>query len=164
MKLNKNQERIISIIVENKPGVLYRTSNLLRRRNFNIQSLSVGPTEQREFSRMTIVVKGDELVIEQVIKQLSKLIDVIKITALDSERSVIRELALLKLNIPDAKARTDLINFSNIFRSRIVDVSANTMIVEVTGTPEKIDAFINLANSFGIKEMARTGLTALIRG
>ena len=113
---------------------------------------------------MTIVVKGDELVIEQVIKQLSKLIDVIKITALDSERSVIRELALLKLNIPDAKARTDLINLSNIFRSRIVDVSAKTMMVEVTGTPEKIDAFINLANSFGIKEMARTGLTALIRG
>ena len=164
MTFQQEGGRIISLIVENKPGVLYRTSNLLRRRNFNIHSISIGPTEQKEFSRMTIVVKGNELAIEQVVKQLSKLIDVIKISVLDSEHSVVRELALIKLHVPDAKSRTDLINYSNIFRSRIIDVSIDTMIVEVTGTPEKIDAFINLANSFGIKELSRTGLTALVRG
>ncbi|MGB9658963.1 MAG: acetolactate synthase small subunit [Nitrososphaerales archaeon] len=155
---------IISTIVENKPGVLYRASNMFRKRAFNIDSISVGPTERKDLARMTITINGDEPTVEQLVKQLGKLIDVIKISVLNPQNTVMRELALIKLHVADAKARSDIINYVNIFRGRIVDVSIGSMMIEITGTPDKIDAFLTLATTFGIKEIARTGITALVRG
>lgn len=158
------EEYIISTIVENKPGVLYRASNMFRRRGFNINSISVGPTEQKDLARMTITINGSPATVEQLVKQLGKLIDVIKISVLNPKNTVERELALIKLHVTDTKTRSDVINYSNIFRSRIVDVSHDSMMVEVTGGSDKIEAFIKLANSIGIKEISRTGVTALGRG
>ena len=155
---------ILSTIVENKPGVLFRASNMFRRRGFNIESITVGRTEKPGFAKMTIVVNGDELTVEQLIKQLGKLIDVIKITLLEQQTSVVRELALIKLNVLDQKTRVDVLNFSQIYRCRIVDVSHETITVEITGDPTKIDSFIKLVSSFGIRDISRTGITALQRG
>jgi acetolactate synthase-1/3 small subunit len=155
---------IIAAIVEHKPGVLYRVANMFRRRNFNIESISVGPTEQGDVARMTITVKGDEKLIEQVIKQLNKLIDVIKVSRLDPTSIVSREMALVKITAPSAKTRSDIINYADIFRARVVDISSESLMVEITGDSDKIDAFIDLMKPFGVKEVARTGITALSRG
>jgi len=160
----KEQTHIIAAIVEHKPGVLYSVSNMFRRRGFNIESVSVGPIEQRDMARMTITVKGDEKLVEQVIKQLNKLIDVIKVSRLDPESIVTREMALVKVHCDGAKSRSDIINYANIFRARVVDVSTESLMVEITGGPDKIDAFIDLMKPFGVKEVARTGITALSRG
>jgi acetolactate synthase-1/3 small subunit len=162
--MSKEHTHIISTIVEHKPGVLYTVSNLFRRRGFNIDNISVGPAEETGFARMTITVKGDDRTIEQVVKQLNKLIDVIKVTRLDPDNIVTRELALIKVNTLNDKSRSDLINYAEIFRARIVDVSSESLIVEITGTSDKIDAFIDLMRPFGLKEVARTGITALSRG
>ncbi len=155
---------IIAAIVEHKPGVLYNVANMFRRRNFNIESIAVGPTEQSDLARMTITVKGDEKLIEQMIKQLNKLIDVIKVSRLDPTSIVSREMALVKITAPSAKTRSDLINYADIFRARVVDVSSESLMVEITGDSNKIDAFIDLMKPFGVKEVARTGITALSRG
>jgi len=160
----KEQTHIIAAIVEHKPGVLYSVSNMFRRRGFNIESITVGPTEQGDLARMTITVNGDEKVIEQVIKQLNKLIDVVKVSRLDPANIVSREMALVKVHTSDARARSDIINYANIFRARVVDVSSETMMVEITGDSDKINAFLDLMKPFGVKEMARTGITALSRG
>lgn len=163
--LSKEQKtRIISTLVENKPGVLHKISNMFRARGFNIDSLTVGTTEQNDISRMTIALTAPDPVVEQLAKQLKKLIDVIDVTILEEGSTVHRELALVKLEVADPKARTDIISYVNIFRSRVVDVSPSTMTVEVTGDPDKIDAFLGIASTFGIKMMARTGVTALPRG
>jgi len=164
VKQAKHPLNVISFIVENKPGVLFRVAWLIRRRSFNIESISVGPTEKPDLARMTITLYGDERVIEQVVKQLRKLIDVVKVSRLDPGNSVIREMALVKVHVPDQETRADLDYYVRAFRGKIVDVSPNATIVEVTGTPQKIDAFIDLMRTFGIKEIARTGATALIRG
>jgi len=155
---------IISTIVENKPGVLFRASNMFRRRGFNIESITVGPIEQPGLSKMTIVVNGDESTVEQLVKQLAKLIDVIKIVRLEPKNSVVRELALIKVNAPDQRARADLMNYVQIFRGKVVDVGEGTLTVEVTGDPDKIDAFIKIVSTFGIKDISRTGVTAIARG
>ncbi|MCJ7770752.1 acetolactate synthase small subunit [Candidatus Bathyarchaeota archaeon] len=155
---------LIACLVENKPGVLYEVSNMFRRRNFNIDSISVGAIEQKDLARMTIAVRGDEWTVEQVIKQLNKLINVVKVTALDLNDSVVREMALVKVHTADANARTEIIQYSNIFRGQIIDVSTDSVTVEITGDTEKIDAFVELARPFGLKEIARTGRTALSRG
>ena len=155
---------IISTIVEHKPGVLYNVSNLFRCRGFNIDNISVGPAEEVGLARMTIMVRGDDRTIEQVIKQLNKLIDVIKVTQLDLEHIVTRELALIKVNAPNSKVRSDIINYADIFRARVVDVSSESLMIELTGTSDKIDAFISLIKPFIVKEVARTGITALSRG
>jgi len=160
----KEQTHIIAAIVEHKPGVLYSVSNMFRRRGFNIESITVGPTEQGDLARMTITVNGDEKVIEQVIKQLNKLIDVVKVSRLDPASIVSREMALVKVHTSDARARSDIINYANIFRARVVDVSPETMMVEITGDSDKINAFLDLMKPFGVREMARTGITALSRG
>ena len=160
----EERNHIIALIAENKPGVLYRISNMFRRRNFNIESISVGPIEQKNYARMTIAVDGDEKTIEQVIKQLNKLIDVIKVSKLDLKNTVTRELALIKIHASDNKARSDIINYANIFRSNVIDVSNGSLTIEITGDSSKIDAFIDLMNPFGLKEIARTGITALSRG
>ncbi len=162
--MGKEKTKVIAALVENKPGVLHSVSNMFRRRDFNIESITVGQTEQEDLSRMTITVKGDEKTLEQVVKQMSKLIDVVKVSRLEPENIVTRELALIKVNIPDNKSRSDVINCVEVFRGRVVDVSPESLTMEITGTPDKIDAFLNLMRTYGIKELARTGLTALSRG
>jgi acetolactate synthase I/III small subunit len=162
--MEKEKTTVIAVLVENKPGVLHSVSNMFRRRGFNIESITVGQTEQKDVARMTITVKGDEKTLEQIEKQMNKLIDVIKVNTFEPDNIVTRELALVKINVPDVKSRSDIINCVDVFRGRVVDVSPESMMVEITGTPDKIDAFLNLMKSYGITEMARTGLTALARG
>jgi acetolactate synthase-1/3 small subunit len=162
--MGKGKTKVIAALVENKPGVLHSVANMFRRRDFNIESITVGPTEQHDLSRMTITVNGDEKTLEQVVKQMSKLIDVVKVSKLEPENIVTRELALIKVNIPDNKSRSDVINCVEVFRGRVVDVSPESLTMEITGTPDKIDAFLNLMKTYGIMELARTGLTALSRG
>ncbi|WNZ28698.1 MAG: acetolactate synthase small subunit [Candidatus Bathyarchaeota archaeon] len=162
--MDQKYVHIISTIVEHKPGVLYTVSNLFRRRGFNIDSISVGSTEESGIARMTIMVTGDNRTIEQVIKQLNKLIDVLKVTRLDPENIVTRELALIKVTATSTKARSDIINYADIFRARVVDVCTESLMMEITGTSDKIDAFITLMKPFGVKEVARTGITSLSRG
>ena len=125
-------------------------ANLFRRRNFNIESITVGPTEQPHIARMTITVNEDEKTIDQVVKQVAKQIDVLKVSELESGSFVMRELALIKVKVKDSKERSDIINFVDVFRGRIIDVSTDSLTVEITGTPDKIDAFLNLMKSFGI--------------
>jgi len=161
---NYQKTTVIAALVENKPGVLHSVSNMFRRRGFNIESITVGQTEQKGVSRMTITVSGDERTLEQIEKQMNKIIDVIKVNQLEPDNIVARELALIKINVPDVKSRSDIINCVEVFRGRVVDVSPESLMVEITGTPDKIDAFLNLMKSYGITEMARTGLTALSRG
>jgi acetolactate synthase-1/3 small subunit len=158
------QTQIIATIVEHKPGVLYEVANMFRRRNFNIESISVGPIETTDLARMTLTVKGDEQTIEQVIKQMNKLVNVIKVSILEPATTVQREMALVKVHTSDASARSEVIQYVDIFRGRIVDVASTSLTVEVTGDAEKIDAFIDLTRTYGIKEVARTGITALARG
>ncbi len=162
--MENEKTKVIAALVENKPGVLHGVSNMFRRRGFNIESISVGLAETKGLSRMTIAVKGDEKTIEQVVKQMNKLIDVVKVNQLDPANVVTRELALVKVNVPDTKVRSDIINCVGVFRAHVVDVSPETLTVEITGAPDKIDAFLNLMKGFGIIELARTGLTALSRG
>ena len=153
----------IAVIVENKSGVLTRIAGLFSRRSFNIDSLSVGTTDNPEYSRMTITVQGDRDVLEQVIKQLSKLINVIRVTELDPSESLERELAVIKVSV-DRENRSEIMQIVNIFRARIIDVSQRSMIIEVTGDEEKVDAIIQLLRQFGIKELARTGKVSMLRG
>ena len=152
----------IAALVEDKPGVLARVAGLFRRRGFNIESLAVGVTEKEGISRMTIVVSGDDRTIEQVTKQLNKLIDVVKVSDV-SANSVDRELALIKVSA-SPQNRAEIIEIANIFRARIVDVARDSMIIEVTGDEDKICAFIDLMRQYGIKEVARTGKIAMQRG
>jgi len=161
---NTTKEYIVSAIVEHRPGVLFRVSNMFRRRGFNIQSISVGPTEKREIARITITVGGDEKLVEQIVKQLRKLVEVVKVSILDPKNTVIRELALVKVAAPDYRAKTDIVNYAEIFKGRVVDVSHKSLTVEITGDPDKVDAFVNVVKPYGIKEIARTGITALQRG
>ena len=162
--MESKKTRVIAALVENKPGVLHSVSNMFRRRGFNIESITVGRTEQEDLSRMTITVKGDEKTLEQIVKQMNKLIDVVKVSQLEPENIVTRELALIKVNVPDNKSRSDVINCVDVFRGRVVDVSPEALTIEITGTPDKIDALLNLMRTYGIMELARTGLTALARG
>ncbi len=153
----------LAVLVENKSGVLSRVASLFSRRGYNIDSLAVGITEDPEISRMTIVVHGDDHVLEQVTKQLNKLIDVIKVSDIGADDSVERELALIKVSA-DVDTRAEIIQIADIFRARIVDVAPKSMTVEVTGDEGKINAIEKLLRQFGIKEMVRTGKIALVRG
>jgi acetolactate synthase-1/3 small subunit len=156
--------KVISVLVENKPGVLHSIANLFRRRNFNIESITVGATQQKDIARMTITVNADEKTLDQVVKQVAKQIDVLTVEELEQGNFVMRELALVKIKIANSKERSDAINFVNVFRGRIIDVSTDSITVEITGGPDKIDAFLNLMKTFGVLELARTGITALTRG
>ena len=153
----------LSVLVENKPGVLTRVAGLFARRGFNIDSLAVGPTENESISRMTIVVDAESAPLEQVRKQVHKLINVIKIHDLDPAEMVDRELCLLKVHAPPA-SRAEIAAVAEIFRAKVVDVGKTVMTVEMTGTADKIDAMKDLLRPYGIKEMARTGKVALSRG
>jgi acetolactate synthase-1/3 small subunit len=153
----------LAVLVENRSGVLSRVASLFSRRGYNIESLAVGVTEDPKTSRMTIVVDGDDHVLEQVTKQLNKLVDVIKVSDIGGDDSVERELALIKVSA-DVSARTEIIQIADIFRARIVDVAPKSITVEVTGDEAKIQAIEKLLRQFGIKEMVRTGKIALVRG
>ena len=155
---------IVSALVENKPGVLFRITNLFRSRHFNIESITVGITEKPDLSRMTITTKSDLKTLEQLVKQLRKTIDVIQVSVLDKENTVYRELALIKMNAKDPTTRIEIANFASIYRGNIMDISNETITVELIGTPDKIDAFKNLVSSYGIIQVARTGVSALPRG
>lgn len=156
--------RILSVIVDNKPGVLFRVTNLFRARNFNIESITVGITEQQDVSRMTIAIQSDSRTTDQLVKQLSKLIDIIEVRILDTGNTVFRELALIKMKAHNPTSRMEITHFSNIFRAKILDVSKDSMMVEITGTPDKIDAFKSIVDPYGIIQIARTGISALPRG
>ena len=158
-----DKDHTLSVLVANKPGVLTHVSGLFSRRGYNIDSLTVGVTENPDISRMTIVVHGDEHVIEQVTKQLNKLIDIIKVVDISPQESVDRELALIKVNA-DADRRSEIVQIVDIFRARIIDVSAKSVVIETTGSSDKIDALEEMMRPFGIKEMVRTGKVALVRG
>jgi acetolactate synthase-1/3 small subunit len=155
-------QHTLSVLVENRPGVLTRVASLFARRGFNIDSLAVGVTEDPSLSRITIVVGGDDVRLEQVAKQLHKLINVIKIQDLDPREMVDRELVLFKVNAP-ADRRHEIIEIANVFRAKIVDVGKNTVTIEATGAGDKLAAMEDLLRAYGIKELARTGKIALSR-
>jgi len=161
---NEGRTYIISAIVEHKPGVLYSVSNMFRRRGFNIETITVGASEQKDLARLTVTIKGDERMVEQSVKQLQKLIDVVKVSILEPESTVSRELALVKVKTDDTKVRSDVINYTEIFKGHVVDVAHDSLVVEITGDSDKITAFVELMRPFGLKEIARTGVTALSRG
>ena len=156
-------KHIMVALVENKPGVLNRMVSLFRRRGFNIESLVVGRSELPHLSRMTIVVDGGAAIVEQVRKQLEKIVDVVKVSDITAENAVGRELALIKVKAT-ASTRSEIIEIVDIFRANIIDVAADSVTIEVTGNGEKIDSLFNLLRGFGIKEMNRTGLIATTRG
>jgi acetolactate synthase-1/3 small subunit len=153
----------LSVLVEDKPGVLARVASLFSRRGYNIQSLAVGATEQKNMSRMTIVVSVDESPLEQITKQLNKLINVIKIVEQDEDNSVSRELALIKVRA-DATTRGQVIEAVNLFRAKVVDVSTESLTIEATGTPAKLEAFLRVLEPYGIRELAQSGVVSLARG
>jgi acetolactate synthase-1/3 small subunit len=157
------KKHTLSVTVENKPGVLTRVATLFRRRGYNIDSLTVGTTESPDISRMTIVVEGDDRIIEQVTKQLYKLIDVIKIIDITEEKSVERELVLVKVKA-DSNNRAEIVQIVDIFRARIVDIGRSSLIIEATGDTGKIDAIEESLKPFGILELVRTGKIAMVRG
>lgn len=156
-------EHIIAVLVENKPRVLARVASLFARRGYNIESLAVGPTQDPNISRITLVVAGNESVLEQITKQLYKLVEVIKVSDFSDTPVVDRELALIKVHAP-SNLRGEIAQTAEIFRARIVDVDEESLIIEVTGTPDKIDALEQLLRKYGIIEMTRTGRIALARG
>ncbi len=162
--MTNERSHIISALVLHRPGVLQRVAGLFTRRGFNIDAITVGPSEKDGMARMTIISRGDEKVLEQITKQLNKLIEVIKVRDLDPPSTVLRELCLIKTHAPHEKARSEIIQYANIFRGRIIDVSPDNLTIEITGAPDKIDALIDLLQSFGIQEIARTGPTAITRG
>ena len=153
----------LSVLVEDKPGVLARVAALFSRRGFNIQSLAVGATEQKDMSRMTIVVSVEDSPLEQITKQLNKLVNVIKIVEQDEDNSVARELALIKVRT-DATTRSQVIEAVNLFRAKVVDVSTESLTVEATGTPEKLEALLRVLEPYGIRELVQSGVVSLSRG
>jgi len=155
-------KHVISVLVENRFGVLARISGLFSARGFNIDSLAVGETEDPTISRMTIVVEGDERILEQITKQLHKLVDVIKVQDLTKEECIDRELVLIKLKVT-TKNRSEVVQIVDTFKAKIVDVNPETLTVEVTGDQSKIDAVMELLSPFGIREVVRTGRIALAR-
>lgn len=155
--------RTLVALMEDKPGVLGRVVSLFRRRNYNIESLSVGHSEAPGISRMTVVVYGNDAVIEQVAKQLYKIVNVTKVSDISNEPAVFRELALVKVHATSAN-RAEIKQLADIFRARIIDVYPESMVLEITGTEDKVDSLINMLRPFGIKELARTGRVAMVRG
>ena len=153
----------ISVLVNNQPGVLQRVAGLFGRRGFNIESITVGESEEPGLSRMVIVTTGDDRLLEQVQKQLNKLIDVIKVVDLSSHSMVARELALIKVNA-EPKMRPEILGVVETFRAAVVDISPTSLIVQVVGDPDKIEAMTELLKPYGILELSRTGVTAMIRG
>lgn len=164
MKGRENMKtKVLSLLVDNQSGVLSRVSGMFSRRGYNIDSLSVGVTQDPKFSRMTVAVSGDDKILTQIKNQLNKLEDVVEIIELEDGASVCRELVLIKVKA-DLDQRQEIISMANVFRANIVDVSPDSLMIEITGNNGKIKAFINLLDGFEIEELVRTGLTGLTRG
>lgn len=164
MKGRENMKtKVLSLLVDNQSGVLSRVSGMFSRRGYNIDSLSVGVTQDPKFSRMTVAVSGDDKILTQIKNQLNKLEDVVEIIELEDGASVCRELVLIKVKA-DLNQRQEIISMANVFRANIVDVSPDSLMIEITGNNGKIKAFINLLDGFEIEELVRTGLTGLTRG
>ncbi|MDP2934925.1 MAG: acetolactate synthase small subunit [Dehalococcoidia bacterium] len=159
----KVKRHTVVALVEDKPGVLNRIVSLFRRRGFNIVSLTVGPSEMPELSRLTIVVGGDTVSVEQVVKQLYKLIEVIKVNDISEEEMVARELALIKVAAADSR-RLEIMHIVQVYQGKILDMSPDSLIIEMTGAEDKIESFVQVLRPFGIKEMVRTGRAAMVRG
>lgn len=155
-------KQVLSILVQNQPGVLVRVVSMFSRRGFNIDSLTVGTTQVPEYSRITVVVYGNEAIITQVVKQLSKLVEVLAVRILPPEGSVTRGMALVKINA--GERRTDVLKLAEVFRASVIDLKEQTLTLEITGDEEKIDAFTEVLQPYGILEMIRTGLVGLARG
>ena len=151
--MNKENKHTISILVENKTGVLQRVSGLFTRRDFNINNITVGKTAEPGLSRITITTYGDNRTLEQIIKQLNKLIEVIKVREMKQEQTIRRQLALLKIHAPTEQDKSEIIQYTNIFRGHIIDVTPKTITIEITGNPEKITALMDLLRPYGIKEI-----------
>ena len=162
--MNKENKHTISILVENKTGVLQRVAGLFTRRDFNIDNITVGKTSEPGHSRITITTYGDNRTLEQIIKQLNKLIEVIKVREMKPEQTIRRQLALLKIHAPTEQDKSEIIQYTNIFRGHIIDVTPKTITIEITGNPDKINALMDLLRPYGIKETAKTGITAITRG
>ncbi len=154
---------VLVAVVNNRPGVLNRVASLLRARNFNIESLAVGRTDRPEVSRMTITLRGDDVAVEQVSKQLYRLIDVLKVQDVTSDARIEHELALIKVRAT-ASTRPEILKIVELYRGRVLDVAADSVIVEATGTEDEVDALVALVGGFGLKEMVRTGATVMVRG
>ena len=158
-----SQQHTIVALVEDRPGVLNRIASLFRRRGYNIASLAVGPSEQHALSRMTFVVQGDEAAVEQVTKQLNKLVEVVRVSDISHEETVTREMALVKVKAT-ATTRSEIVQLVHVFRANIIDVAPESLVIEVTGEEDKIDALISLLKPFGVREIMRTGRIAIVRG
>ncbi len=154
---------ILTLLVENKPGILFKVTHLFRSRNFNIDSISVGVTDNPEYSRMTITTYGDEKQVEQIVKQLDKMIDTIEVKHLDEHKTVYRELSIFKIKLSNANDSMEVNKLANAYGGKIHDVRKDSIMVELTATPDQIRAFEELAKPFGIIEVARTGVAALQR-
>jgi acetolactate synthase-1/3 small subunit len=154
---------ILSLLVENKPGILFKVTHLFRSRNFNIDSISVGVTENPEFSRMTITTFGNEKQVAQIVKQLDKMIDTIEVKHLDEHKTVYRELCIFKIKLSNANDSMEINKLANAYGGKVHDVRKSSMMVELTATPDQIEAFKELAQPFGIIDVARTGVAALQR-
>ncbi len=157
------KQRVLSILVDNTAGVLSRVAGLFSRRGYNIDSITAGVTADPKFTRMTVVATGDELILEQITNQLTKLVDVLDIKVLEPEKSVNRELLLVKV-AATVEERQNVISIANVFRANIVDIGQKSLVIELTGTRNKLEAFISLLEGYEILELARTGLTGLSRG
>jgi acetolactate synthase-1/3 small subunit len=162
--MNKENKHTISILVENKTGVLQRVAGLFTRRDFNINNITVGKTSEPGLSRITITTYGDNRTLEQIIKQLNKLIEVIKVREMKPEQTIRRQLALLKIHAPTEQDKSEIIQYTNIFRGHIIDVTPKTITIEISGKPDNINALMDLLRPYGIKETAKTGITAITRG
>jgi len=156
--------QVVSFLVENKPGVLFKVSNLFRRRGYNIQGITVGTIEGTGLSRMTVTVEADSRILNQILEQLDKMVEVVKVKRLDPIRAVSRELLLVKLRTTDPMARQEALGYINAYHGLILDVEPDILIAEVTGSPEEIDEFLKDIKPIGVEEMSRTGATALERG
>jgi acetolactate synthase I/III small subunit len=154
---------ILSILVENKPGILFKVTHLFRARNFNIDSISVGTTDNPDYSKMTITTYGDEKQIDQIVKQLDKMIDTVKVEHLDEHKTVFRELSIFKIKLSNANDSMEINKLANAYGGKVHDVKKDSIMVELTATPDQIKAFEELAKPFGILDVARTGVAALQR-
>ena len=159
----KQKKHVISMLVEDQPGVLTRIAGMFARRGFNIDTLTVGKTTKKGISKMVITVIGNDATLEQVEKQVNKLIDTVKVMEMHPDKSVIRELCLVKVAISNNKQKEEILRYTKIYKTKIVDITQKYITAELIGTPAKIDAFIDLMKQFGIKEVSRTGVTAVSR-
>jgi len=154
----------IAFLVENKPGVLFNVANMFRRRDFNIESISVGAVAEQEIARMTVTVDADARILNQIVEQLGKMVDVVNVKRLDPMRTMMREMLLIKVDTTDPMARDETLKHVNTYHGLILNIEPESLIAEITGAPETIDEFIGLMRSIGILELSRTGVTALEKG